>query len=146
MLDDAQVRLAAFRFLEEQQRLFGDEGVLPRKVLAEGFEYEGQRVPLVGPQGIFKPGVLRDIPLSITTVAVLEGETRPYDDAFGEDGLLRYRYRGSDPEQGEAEPPRSAAKEATESTRPMSASDTVGFTRPGQRTMNGTRVLKWQYE
>ena len=45
----------------------------------------------MGPQGIFKPRVLRDIPLSITTVAVVEGETRPYDDAFGEDGLLRYR-------------------------------------------------------
>ncbi len=57
MLDDAQVRLAAFTFLEEQQRLAGDEGVLPRKVLAEGFVYEGQRVPLMGPQGIFKPRV-----------------------------------------------------------------------------------------
>jgi len=101
MLDDAQVRMAAFRFLEEQQRLAGDEGVLPRKVLAEGFVYEGQRVPLMGPQGIFKPGVLRDIPLSITTVAVVEGETRPYDDAFGEDGLLRYRYRGTDPRHHE---------------------------------------------
>ena len=101
MLDDAQIRLAAFRFLEEQQRLAGDEGVLPRKVLAEGFVYEGQRVPLMGPQGIFKPRVLRDIPLSITTVAVVEGETRPYDDAFGEDGLLRYRYRGTDPRHHE---------------------------------------------
>jgi putative restriction endonuclease len=101
MADDAQVRLAAFRFLEEQQRLAADEGVLPRKRLAEGFVYEGQRVPLMGPQGIFKPRLLRDIPLSITTVAVVEGETRPYDDAFGEDGLLRYRYRGSDPQHHE---------------------------------------------
>lgn len=40
------------------------------------------------PEGIFKPRVLRDIPLSTTTVAV-EGETRPYDDASGEDCLLR---------------------------------------------------------
>ncbi|TAK63968.1 MAG: hypothetical protein EPO22_06195 [Dehalococcoidia bacterium] len=31
------------------------------------------------------------------TKAVVEGETRPYDDAFGADGLLRYRYRGTDP-------------------------------------------------
>lgn len=101
MNDDVQVRLAAFRFLEEQGRLAADEGVLPRQVLVEGFVHEGQRVPLMGPQGIFKPRVLRDIPLSITTVAVVEGETRPYDDAFGEDGLLRYRYRGNDPRHHE---------------------------------------------
>jgi hypothetical protein len=97
--DDTEVRLAAFRFLEEQ--LASDEGVLSRKVLVEGFVYDGQRVPLMGPQGIFKPRVLRDIPLSITTVAVVEGETRPYDDAFGEEGLLRYRYRGTDPQHHE---------------------------------------------
>jgi putative restriction endonuclease len=98
---DAQVRLAAFRFLEEQTRLAPESGALPRKVLERGFDYEGQRVPLMGPQGIFKPRALRDIPLSITTVAVVEGETRPYDDAFGEDGLLRYRYRGTDPQHHE---------------------------------------------
>lgn len=101
MPDDAPIRMAAFKFLEEQRQLAGDEGVLPRKILVEGFVYEGQRVPLVGPQGIFKPRVLTDIPLSITTVAVIEGETRPYDDAFGEDGLLRYRYRGTDPQHHE---------------------------------------------
>lgn len=101
MLDDTQVRLAAFRFLEEQQRLAGDEGVLPHSRLVEGFVYQGQRVPLMGPQGIFKPRALRDIPLSIRTVAVVEGEARPYDDAFGEDGLLRYRYRGTDPRHHE---------------------------------------------
>jgi len=101
MPDDAQVRLAAFNFLDEQRRLAGDEGVLPRRLLVDGFVYEGQRVPLMGPQGIFKPQVLRDIPLSTTTVAVVEGETRPYDDAFGEDGLLRYRYRGTDPQHHE---------------------------------------------
>jgi putative restriction endonuclease len=101
MTDDAQVRLAAFRFLEEQRRLAADQGVLPRKLLVDGFVHAGQRVPLMGPQGIFKPRVLRDIPLSITTVAVVEGETRPYDDAFGEDGLLRYRYRGTDPQHHE---------------------------------------------
>ena len=94
--DDA-VRLAAFRFLEEQVRLAGDEGALRRTVLERGFEYEGQRVPLLGPQGIFKPRVLSSIPLSITTVPAVEGEARPYDDAFGPDGLLRYRYRGTDP-------------------------------------------------
>lgn len=53
----------------------------------------GRRVPLVSPQGIFKPRVLSEAPLSITTVP--DG---PYDDAFGPNDLLQYRYRGTDPE------------------------------------------------
>ena len=68
-----------------------------RSLLERGFTYEGHRVPLLGPQGIFKPRVTTSIPLSITTVPVVEGEARPYDDAFGQDGLLRYRYRGNGP-------------------------------------------------
>jgi putative restriction endonuclease len=54
-------------------------------------------VPLIAPQGIFKPAVLPEMPLSITTVPVVEGEDRPYDDGVGPDGFLRYRYRGTDP-------------------------------------------------
>jgi putative restriction endonuclease len=94
---DHAVRTAAFRFLEEQSRLAGEDGALRRTTLERGFDYNGQRVPLVGPQGIFKPKLLSSIPLSITTVPVVEGESRPYDDAFGDDGLLRYRYRGTNP-------------------------------------------------
>jgi len=66
-------------------------GVLPRSLLAQGFVYEGTRIPLVAPQGIFKPASM-DLPLSITTTA--DG---PYKDAFGP-SLLRYKYRGSDPD------------------------------------------------
>jgi putative restriction endonuclease len=96
LLDHA-VRMAAFRFLDEQTRLAGEDGALRRSLLERGFTFDGQRVPLLGPQGIFKPRVLASIPLSITTVPVVEGESRPYDDAFGDDGLLRYRYRGNNP-------------------------------------------------
>lgn len=92
MLDsdqDARVRAAAFDWLSRESSLRGD--VLPRTLLAAGFLLDGVRVPLVGPQGIFKPRGLA-LPLSITTAP--DG---PYDDAFGPDGLLRYRYRGTDP-------------------------------------------------
>lgn len=92
---DASVRAAAFAWLEEQVLLKGE--VLPRPLLAEGFVYEGKRVPLLGPQGIFKPAALPEMPLSITTVPVVEGRDRPYVDEVGPDGLLRYRYRGTDP-------------------------------------------------
>lgn len=89
-LHDARVRAAAFDWLSEQVATYGD--VLPRKILADGFTLDGARVPLVGPQGIFKPQVLQEVPLSVTTAP--EG---PYDDSFGSDGLLRYRYRGTNP-------------------------------------------------
>lgn len=92
---DRQVRLAAFEFLAQQTQLHGE--VLPRKILEIGFTLGGKRVPLIGPQGIFKPAILSGIPLSITTVPVVRDSPRPYNDEVGQDGLLRYRYRGTDP-------------------------------------------------
>ena len=82
--------MAAFEWLAEQVDIHGL--VLPRNLLQTGFVLEGRRVPLLSPQGIFKPAVLPDIPLSIVTSP--EG---PYNDAFSHDGLLQYRYRGNDP-------------------------------------------------
>jgi putative restriction endonuclease len=89
-LNDQTVRLAAFRWLEEQVAIHGE--TLTRELLQKGFELEGEWIPLLGPQGIFKPRVLREIPLSITSAP--EG---PYDDSFSREGLLEYRYRGTDP-------------------------------------------------
>lgn len=91
--DDTKIRQVAFAWLSEQVELHGD--VLPRNVLAQGFTYEGNRVPLLGPQGIFKPRIL-DIPLSITTIP-----SGPYDDGYSPDGLLHYRYRGTDPQHAD---------------------------------------------
>jgi hypothetical protein len=91
---DLRVRLAAFAFLDEQRKLSPD--LFERRTPQRGFELDGERVPLQAPQCIFKPRICR-FPLRITTVPVTEGQPRPYDDAFGVDGLLRYRYRGVDP-------------------------------------------------
>ena len=85
--NDAMVRAAAFDWLRDQVSIQGD--VLPRSLLAEGFYIGQQRVPLVGPQGIFKPALMQ-APLSITCAP-----SGPYDDAFGPGHLLRYRYRGT---------------------------------------------------
>jgi len=90
---DQRVRLAAFAFLD---RLRSQGDLLDRRTLARGFDFEGTRVPLLNPQGIFKPRVC-EWPLSITTVPVLDDEPRPYDDLIGRDGFLLYRYRGTDP-------------------------------------------------
>ena len=88
---DARVRAATFEWLADRVARHGD--VLRRQVLAAGLTLDGVRVPLVGPQGIFKPQILSEVPLSITTAP--DG---PYDDAFGRDGLLRYRYRRGSPD------------------------------------------------
>jgi len=47
---DLRVRLAAFEWLKEQVEVHGD--VLPRPILEQGFEFEGQRVSMLGPQGM----------------------------------------------------------------------------------------------
>lgn len=93
---DSQVRNAAFEFLRNLAALQGNDLPLPRDLLAQGFTFQGQRVRLMGPQGIFKPAIM-DAPLSITTVPVEEGRPRPYDDRVDGGGLLTYRYRGTDP-------------------------------------------------
>ncbi|HQP88899.1 MAG TPA: HNH endonuclease signature motif containing protein [Thermoanaerobaculia bacterium] len=88
---DTRIRLTVFAWLEEQTRIHGD--VLPWSLLAHGLYIDSERVPLVSQQGIFKPRVLPELPLSIRTSA--EG---PYDDHFGRDGeTLLYAYRGIDP-------------------------------------------------
>jgi putative restriction endonuclease len=86
---DLQIRIAAFDWLSEQTDLCED--VLPRSLLQKGFLFQEQHVPLISPQGIFKPRVM-DYPLTITTAP-----HGPYDDNYVEGKFLEYRYRGSDP-------------------------------------------------
>jgi len=93
--DDLRIRNAAFEFLKQETGRAGTD-VLPRTLLAQGFQFLGRRVPILGTPGIFKPAVLQDMPLSITTVPVDEGDAAPYRDVIGHDGLLRYCYRGTD--------------------------------------------------
>jgi putative restriction endonuclease len=85
---DLRIRLAVFDWLTRQREEQGE--ALPRDLLT-GFSLDGVRVPLLGPQGIFKPAVC-ELPISIATV---EGN---YPDEWDEArGTLRYAYRGTDP-------------------------------------------------
>jgi putative restriction endonuclease len=90
---DTRIRQHAFRFLDEINAIHGD--FLPREVLARGFNFQGEQVHLLGPQGIFKPRILQ-LPLTITTAP-----NSPYDDDFSDDHFLRYKYRGTDPRHHE---------------------------------------------
>ena len=80
---DNELRIAAFNWLKEQVSINGD--VLPREILEKGFIFKDMKIPLVAPQGIFKPKIL-DIPLTITTV-----QSGPYNDSFNKDGFLSYK-------------------------------------------------------
>ena len=97
---DEQARITAFGWLKEQVSIHGD--VLPRPLLEKGFIFEGERIPLISPQGIFKPKYL-DLPLSITTAP-----KGPYQDSFSPDGFLLYKYRGTDPRHRDNEGLRQA--------------------------------------
>lgn len=105
---DQRVRLAAFQWLRAQMDVHGE--VLPRSILAEGFVVDGVRVPLLGPQGIFKPATMTEAPLSITTIP-----GGPYDDSIGTGGSLMYRYRGTDP----AHPDNRGLRRAMEQQLPL---------------------------
>src|SRR5947208_654578 len=63
---DAAVRIRAFAVLADLKQIHGDSPI-PRAALEKGFEFDGVRVPFLGPQGIFKPAILPDVLLSITT-------------------------------------------------------------------------------
>jgi putative restriction endonuclease len=85
-----RVRLAAFQWLAE---LGAPQGELTRRTLTRGFDLDGVRVPLVGPQGIWSPAGFR-VPLSIATIP-----SGPYSDSVdSESNRLRYSYRLPDPE------------------------------------------------
>jgi len=87
---EEQIRITAFQWLREQINMYGD--VLPRTLLEKGFEYDGNRVTVIGPSGIWKPRMFEQIPLSITSTY-----NGPYEDSFTNEGFLSYRYRGTDP-------------------------------------------------
>jgi putative restriction endonuclease len=101
-----EIRAAAFQWIKSRYDLYG--GTIPRAVLEAGFDYQGQRITVIGPAGIWKPKQFGSIPLSITTV-----QGGPYDDSFTDDGLLVYRYRGSDPHHRDNEGLREAMRTRT---------------------------------
>jgi putative restriction endonuclease len=87
---DDRIRLAVFEWLDKQTTIFGD--VLPRDILATGFYFNGEKITLLGPQGIWKPKIMTN-PLSITSIS-----NGPYSDSYTTEGFLKYKYRGQDPD------------------------------------------------
>ena len=95
---ESRLRVAAMAWLERKES-FGHE-TFTQPALAE-FIFEGRRVPLLDRQrGIRKPAFL-DAALSFRTTFTPPGQAPPYEDETGADGLLRYKYRGVDPDHPE---------------------------------------------
>ena len=95
---DERLRLEAFAKVRAFQLKSG--GVVRFDDVA-GFEFGGERIPLLDRQlGIRKPRQL-DTALSIRTVYSNRPDRRPYEDDPGPDGLLRYKWRGTDPDHFE---------------------------------------------
>lgn len=92
---EERARLAVFDHLAALGERHADD-VLPRDELVRGTTFDGQRIRLIGPQGIFKPRQFA-LPLSITTAPPVPGREPPYPDRASGD-RLRYSYRGTDPQ------------------------------------------------
>jgi putative restriction endonuclease len=88
-MDYKEFFTSLFLWLKEREAFNG--GVFSREELSSQFSYKGQPITLVGPTGIWIPKGL-DVPVSITT-----STANPYNDGFSADGILNYRYRGTDP-------------------------------------------------
>jgi putative restriction endonuclease len=99
--EDDDLRAAAFAHVSA---LSAQYGVLDSRIIAKGFEFEGQRVPLANPQqGIFKPRQMRYL-LSIRTVIPRKGAKVWYDDQrqvhdqiYAGQECVDYAFMGNDP-------------------------------------------------
>jgi len=99
---DITIRRAVFDWLTEQRQ---EHGEAFSRASLESFSLDGKRIPLVGPQGIWKPAVC-ELPLSITTV-----EGRYPDTIDGQAGKLSYSYRRNDPDHRDNAGLRTASAE-----------------------------------
>jgi len=85
---DSLIRMAAFKWLKWQTDLHSE--ILSWSLLTQGFSFQGERVPLMGYTGIWKPK-LCELPISITTTL-----KNPYQDDRTNEDFINYRYRGED--------------------------------------------------
>lgn len=92
---DEQVRAAMFVYLEQLVARSPDGTI--RWSGIKDFRFREQVVHLIGTQGIWTPHGF-DTAFSITTTYTPPDHNPPYTDAVGGDGLVRYKYKGMDPD------------------------------------------------
>ena len=87
---DLEIRRTVFEWLTRHRDESGSE-IFTRDELLY-WQFRGQRLPLVGPQGIWKPAQC-ELPLSISTIV----GGRYEDSVDPVTNQLTYAYRGTDP-------------------------------------------------
>lgn len=98
VVEPAGLRNDAIRWLAE--RTLDGQLSVTREDLAD-YRWDGEKFPLISTmQGIRRPAGW-SATLSIRTAFRRSGETRPYEDEIGDDGLIRYKWRGDNPQQPE---------------------------------------------
>jgi putative restriction endonuclease len=90
---DERLRLAVFAHLDRLSAAYPDG--IPSNVI-NTFSFDGEPMPLIVQPGIWKPRSL-SAALTIRTTFTPPGQEPPYEDAVGSDGLVRYKWQGTDP-------------------------------------------------
>lgn len=109
---DAELRAAAFTHLDRLRQLSPDGGLRSSDI--NTFEYQGKPLRLIVQTGIWKPAGMAAA-LSIRTTYTPPNQPPPYEDDLGADGLVRYKYRGEDPNHSD----NRALREAMSSRAPL---------------------------
>ncbi len=92
--DDAAIRASMFAHLDRLLERNPD-GALTSAAINQ-FDFDGQNLRLIVQSGIWKPARL-SAALTIRTTYTPPNQPPPYVDLQGDDGRVRYKYRGIDP-------------------------------------------------
>lgn len=96
--EELEFRESAFAWVRAQQL---QTPFFTRDDLAK-FPFGGGTYRLIGPQtGIWRIAALSNSAIAISTAYVPDGKPRPYEDGEGPDGLQRYKWRGTNPNQSD---------------------------------------------
>ena len=95
---DEGLRAAAFDYLSRLTEASPDGALSSADI--NRFEFGGRPTRLVVQNGIRKPALL-DAALSIRTTYTSPTQRRPYDDDIDDEGFVRYKWRGEDPQHAD---------------------------------------------
>ena len=125
-IEEIEFREAVFAWIRARQL---HTPFFTREDLSQ-FEYQGKTHRLIGPQtGIWKVTSISDSAIAFATAYVPDGGKRPYEDGEGADGLQRYKWRGTDPNQSD----NRALRRSMERHLPMLWLVGIGYV-PGTKT------------
>jgi putative restriction endonuclease len=91
---DARLRAAMFDHLDRLLATSPDGALSSADI--NTFTFDGKPLRLTVQTGIWKPAGL-EAALTIRTTFTRSDQPPPYEDAMGDDGLVHYKYRGTDP-------------------------------------------------